>query len=79
MEAGETLVIAIRGFKPPEELKNASAHPFLTLQIGDIVKVANKINTDWAFGRLITSTDSALFPLNYTRPLKITECVSIRN
>lgn len=73
MEQNKQYVVAIRGFKPPDTLKNASAHPILTFQIGDLIKMTSKVNADWAFGHLLNSADSALFPLRFTRPIKSTD------
>src|SRR4051812_40034309 len=62
--------VAVRQFLPTQDLKRSSNHPFLTLQIGDLVELTKPINEDWAFGKLFGSIESALFPLSYTRPKK---------
>jgi hypothetical protein len=69
--------VAVYQFLPSNEIRQSSTHPFLTLQIGDIIELTNSANADWAFGRIFGSTECGLFPLNHTRCLRITDQVEI--
>lgn len=39
---------------------------YIFVPAGDIVILECKINSDWGSGRCSTTTDSGIFPLNYT-------------